>query len=59
MAQNPNSIATRFSTDREEPCTALLAIRIPPSQKAKLKKMEGWQEKIRDFIDELTEPISA
>ncbi len=55
MAQNPNSIATRFKTDREEPCTAQIAIRIPPSKKAKLKLIDGWQEELRNYIDKMVE----
>ncbi len=53
--QTPNSIATQFKTDREEPCTAQVAIRIPPSQKAKLKNIDGWQEGVRKYLEQLIE----
>ncbi len=48
-----------FKTDREESCTAQIAIRIPPSKKAKLKKINGWQEELRKYIDKMVEPKSA
>ena len=53
--QTPNSIATQFKTDRSEPCTAQVAIRLAPSQKAKLKQIDGWQEQARKFFDQLIE----
>ncbi len=49
----------RYSTDREESCTAHLSLRIPPSQKAKLKQVEGWQEEVRKLIEELTDRATA
>ena len=53
--QTPNSIKTQFKTNREEPCTAQISLRIPPSQKAKLKNIDGWQEEARRFLDLLIE----
>ena len=53
---NPNPCErTRFKTDREESCTAHLSLRITPSQKAKLKNIDGWQEEARQFLDLLIE----
>ena len=48
-----------FTTDRKESCTAQINVRIPPSQKAKLKHVEGWQEEVRKLIDELTDSVPA
>ena len=48
-----------FKTERSEACTAQINVRIPPSQKAKLKQVEGWQEEVRKLIEKMTEPISA
>ena len=45
----------RFTTDREEACTANLTLRIPPSIKAELKKIDGVNDKIRDFLESLVE----
>ena len=36
--------------DWKEPCSAQLTLRIPPSLKEKLKKVDGWQEKVREAI---------
>ncbi len=55
MAQSQKSIAERFKTDREEPCTEQIALRIPPSLKAKLKKQDGWQEQTRQYLLKLVE----
>ena len=44
--------ATQFKTDRPESCTANLTIRVPPSIKEKLKHKKGWQEKVRQFLEE-------
>lgn len=44
-----------FSTNREESCTAQLSMRIPPSLKANLKKLDNWQEVVRQALFELVE----
>jgi hypothetical protein len=44
---NPDLVQHQFSTDREEPCTAKMTLRLPPSQYAKLKEIDNWQEKVR------------
>ena len=49
----------RYTTDRKEACTAQLNVRIAPSVKAKLKQVDNWHEKVRKFLDELTEQIPA
>lgn len=50
---NPDIYKYGFKTDREESCTAQINVRIPPSHKAKLKQVKGWQEKLRETINEL------
>ena len=48
-----------FTTDREEPCTAHISLRIPPSLKAKLKKKDNWQEFVRQTLQKALELESA
>ena len=56
MTQNPNSIATRFKTERPESCTAQINIRIPPSLKEKLKNIDrDYKEEVREFLEALVE----
>ena len=56
MAQNLNSIATRFKTKRPESCTAQINIRIPPSLKEKLKNIDSdYKEEVREFLEALVE----
>lgn len=59
MTQNSNSIATRFKTSKKESCTAQIAIRIPPSDKAKLQGIDNWQEEVRKLIKQLTDQVPA
>ena len=48
-----------FTTDRSEPCTAQISVRIPPSLKAKLKNVDNWQEIVRKTLEEISELQSA
>jgi hypothetical protein len=50
---NPDIKLYGFTTEREESCTALLAIKIPPSQLKALKNLPNWQEKVRESIKAL------
>ena len=52
---NPDLVKFQFSTDRPEPCSANLVVRIPPSQHEKLKQLPNWQEKVREAIADLLE----
>ena len=52
---NPDLIKYQFSTDREESCTAKMTLRLPPSQYAKLKEIDNWQEKVRLAIFSLVQ----
>ncbi len=47
--------------DWDEPCTAKMTLRLPPSQYAKLKEIDNWQEKVRGAIAYLvkSENLSA
>ena len=50
---------TQFKTDRAEPCTAQISLRIAPSVKEKLQEVEGWQEEVRKLLDQIVAPKSA
>ncbi len=49
---NPDLEAYQFEQkyDWDEPCTALLSLRIPPNIKEKLKELPNWQERVRKAI---------
>lgn len=55
---NPESLIP-LTTHRKESCTANVTLRIPPSQKSKLQQIDNWQEVLRDYIQQITAPISA
>jgi hypothetical protein len=50
---NPDLKKFQFSTDNEESNTALLGVRIAPSQLEKLKAIKGWQDILRAKIKEI------
>lgn len=52
---NPDLVRYQYATDREEPCTAKMTLRLPPSQYAKLQEIDNWQEKTRRAIAQLLE----
>ena len=49
---NPNIKNYGFKTDRVEPLTAKLSMRVTNSMLAKLKEQENWQELVREAIAE-------
>ena len=49
---NPALVEHQFTTDREEPCTAKLQVRVPPSMLAELKEYKDWQEIVRQVLAE-------
>ncbi len=53
------SKATQFTTDKSEPCTAQISLRVPPSMKQKLKHEKGWQDKVRKFLEKEINAQSA
>ena len=49
---NPALTEHQFTTEREEPCTAKLQVRVPPSMLAELKEYKNWQEIVRKVLAE-------
>ncbi len=49
---NPNIKNYGFTTDRAEPLTAKLSMRVTNSMLAKLKQQDNWQELVRQAIAE-------
>jgi hypothetical protein len=52
---NPDLKKHAFTTDRQEPCTAYLGLRLPPSNLEALKKIPHYHEKVREAIAKLIE----
>ena len=50
---NPDLKKYQFTSEREEPCTAKMTLRLPPSDYEKLKTLDNWQEKTRQAIKNL------
>jgi hypothetical protein len=50
---NPDLEKYQFKTDKDEPCSAKLTLRIAPSDFEKLKTLDNWQEKTRQAIKKL------
>ena len=49
---NPNPCKkTRFKTERKEPLTANLSMRIAPSTMAKLRAKDNYREFVRELIE--------
>ncbi len=44
-----------FTTNRKQPLTAQIAIRLTPKVKEKLKNVPNWQGEVREFIEALAE----
>ena len=57
---NPDIVKYGFKQQYEwdEPCTASIALRLPPSLSKKLKKLPDWQELVRQAIAEIVEENS-
>ena len=49
---NPDIKKYGFKTDRAEPLTAKLSMRVTDSMLAQLKERENWQELVREAIAE-------
>ena len=45
----------RYTTNRKEPLKAPLTIRLTEKQREQIKKVPGWQELLRNYIDKLIE----
>lgn len=52
---NPELVRHQFKTEREEPCSDRLQIRMPTSMVERIKSKPGWQEWIREIIAEKLE----
>ncbi len=57
---NPNpSPKTRFKTNRREPLTAKLSMRVSDSMLAEIKKRDNWQDFVRQTLQKALEAESA
>ncbi len=57
---HPESLVEyKFTTNRKEPCTAQLNLRVPPSLIAKIKEKENWQDFVRQTLQKALELESA
>ena len=58
---NPEIVKYSFKQkyDWDEPCSAKLTLRLPPSVNEKLKSVENWQEFARQAIAKELDNISA
>ena len=52
---NPDLVAYQFTTDRDEPLTAKITIRLAPSMLEKLKELDNYREFVRQAIAEKLE----
>ena len=59
MANKNPPIENRFTTERNEACTAQISVRIPPSLKSQLKNIDNWQEAVREYLQKIVETESA
>ena len=59
MANKNPPLENRFTTQRAEPCTAQISLRIPPSLKSQLKNVDNWQEAVREYLRKIVETESA
>ncbi len=48
-----------FKTDREEPLTESLSLRVPASMKSELKRLQNWQELVREAIAEKLDKLES
>ncbi len=48
-----------FTTDRSEPLTSIVNLRVTQSQKNKLKNVPNWQERLREYIDDLNNTVDG
>ena len=48
-----------FTTERDEPLSESLSLRVPASMKSQLKCLQNWQELVREAIAEKLEKTEA
>ena len=58
---NPDIVKYGFKQqyDWDEPCSAKMTLRIPPTLYQELKTVHGWQEKVRQVIASIVEAEKA
>ena len=56
---NPDLAQHGFKTNRPEPLTAHVALKMPASLKAKLQEKENWQEFVRQTLQKALDLESA
>ncbi len=58
---NPDIVKYGFKQqyDWDEPCSAKMTLRMPPTLYEDLKKVSGWQEKVRQAIASIVEAEKA
>ncbi len=52
---NPNIKKHGFKTERQEPLTSQLALKVSASMKKRLQEKENWQELVRVAIEKILE----
>ncbi len=50
---NPNIKKHGFKTERQEPLTSQLALKVSASMKKRLQEKENWQELVREAIAQM------
>ena len=56
---NPDFAKYGFKTDKPEPLTAHVALKMPASLKARLQEKENWQEFVRQTLKKALDLESA
>jgi hypothetical protein len=56
---NPDLEKYQFKSPVDEPRTAGIYLRITPTDKERLKTVDGWQEKLRQKLKEIIDDASA
>ena len=58
---NPDIVKYGFKQqyDWDEPCSAKMSLRMPPTLYQELKTVPGWQEKVRQAIASIVEAEKA
>jgi hypothetical protein len=59
LGGNPDLSKHQFSTDRQEPLTTQISIRVTASMAKKLKAQKNWQNLVREAISEKLQEIES
>jgi hypothetical protein len=49
---NPGIEKWAYTTDRAEPCSERIQVRLPLSLKRRVQALPDWQERVRQLLDE-------